>query len=299
MRFFRILGRSIRDAFKSVGRNFSLSLASISCIFITLIIVAISIVVSYNVENFSSELKKDLTIVAFVSNEADEADLAKIKQDIENISNVESISFKSKSEIKEEMMEEDEAFKNAMSEWDDEENPLQHTYLVKVNDIEKIGETATTINNLDYIDIVKYGEGMVEQLVVIFKTVEKIAIVAVIALVLMTMFLIVNTIKLTIFSRKREISIMRLVGASNFAIKVPFVVEGMILGFIGSIIPVFILIYGYYALYDYFGGRIFTDLIKLVSPEPFIYIASIIVIIIGIFVGMLGSGKAVKKYLKV
>lgn len=299
MRFFRILGRSIRDAFKSVGRNFSLSFASISCIFITLIIVAISIVVSYNVENFSSELKKDLTIVAFVSNEADEADLAKIKQDIENISNVESISFKSKSEIKEEMMEEDEAFKNAMSEWDDEENPLQHTYLVKVNDIEKIGETATTINNLDYIDIVKYGEGMVEQLVVIFKTVEKIAIVAVIALVLMTMFLIVNTIKLTIFSRKREISIMRLVGASNFAIKVPFVVEGMILGFIGSIIPVFILIYGYYALYDYFGGRIFTDLIKLVSPEPFIYIASIIVIIIGIFVGMLGSGKAVKKYLKV
>ena len=63
MKFFRILGRSIRDAFKSVGRNFSLSLASISCIIITLIIVAISIVVGYNVDNFSSELKKDLTIV--------------------------------------------------------------------------------------------------------------------------------------------------------------------------------------------------------------------------------------------
>lgn len=196
-------------------------------------------------------------------------------------------------------MAEDEAFENAMSNWDDEENPLQNTYMIKVNDIEKITETATAISNLDSIDVVKYGEGMVDQLVTMFKGAERISIIAVIALVLMTMFLIVNTIKLTIFSRKREISIMRLVGASNFAIKLPFVVEGMILGFIGSIIPVCVMIYGYYALYNYFGGRIFTDLIKLVSPEPFIYIASLIVIGIGILVGMLGSGRAVKKYLKV
>lgn len=299
MRFFRILGRSIRDAFKSVGRNFSLSLASISCIVITLIIVGISLIVSYNVDNFSQELKEDLTIIAFVSNDADEYTLEKLKLDISEISNVETVTFKSKTEIKEEMMAEDEAFENAMSNWDDEENPLQNTYMIKVKDIEKITETATAISNLDGVDIVKYGEGMVDQLVTMFKGAERISIIAVIALVLMTMFLIVNTIKLTIFSRKREISIMRLVGASNFAIKLPFVVEGMILGFIGSIIPVCVMIYGYYALYNYFGGRIFTDLIKLVSPEPFIYIASLIVIGIGILVGMLGSGRAVKKYLKV
>ena len=299
MRFFRIVGRSIRDAFKSVRRNFSLSLASISCIIITLMIIAISVIVSYNVENFSSVLKEDLTVVAFVSNDADELDLSKLKLDIESISNVLSVEFKDKSEIKKEMMAEDEAFENAMSNWDDEENPLQHTYLIKVEDIEKIGETATAIQNLDAIDVVKYGEGMVDQLVTVFKVVERVSMIAVIALVLMTMFLIVNTIKLTIFSRKREISIMRLVGASNFAIKLPFVVEGMILGFIGSIIPVCIMIYGYYALYNYFGGKLFTDLIRLVHPEPFIYIASVVVILIGILVGMLGSGRAVRKYLKV
>ena len=99
MKFFRLLGRSVRDAFKSVGRNFSLSLASISCIIITLTIIAISIVISYNVNNFSEELKKDLTIVAFVANDTLEEDLAKIKEKIENISNVESVTFKSKSEI--------------------------------------------------------------------------------------------------------------------------------------------------------------------------------------------------------
>lgn len=299
MKFFRLLGRSVRDAFKSVGRNFSLSLASISCIIVTLLIIAMSIVISYNVNNFSDELKKDLTIVAFVSNDTDETDLEKLKTNIKSISNVESVTFKDKKEIKSEMMDEDESLKTAMGEWDEESNPLQHTFLIKVDDIEKIGETATAIKNLDYIDVVKYGEGMVEQLVTVFKTVEKVAIVAVIALVLMTMFLIINTIKLTIFSRKREISIMRLVGASNFAIKLPFVVEGMVLGFIGSIIPVFILIYGYYSLYDYFGGKLFTDIIKLVSPEPFVYFAGVIVIAIGILVGMVGSGRAVRKYLKV
>ncbi len=299
MRFFRILGRSIRDAFKSVGRNFSLSLASISCIIVTLIIVAVSIIIGYNVDNFSSELKKDLTIVVFVSNSADDLNMAKLKMDIESISNVESVTFKGKQEIKEEMMAEDEAFENVMSNWDESENPLQNTYLVKVVDIEKIGETATAIKNLDSIDVVKYGEGMVDQLVTVFKVVEKVSIGSVIALILMTMFLIVNTIKLTIFSRKREISIMRLVGASNFAIKIPFVVEGMILGFIGSIIPVCAMIYGYYAIYNYFGGRLFTDLIKLVSPEPFIYVASLIVIFVGIIVGMIGSARAVRKYLKV
>ncbi len=299
MKFFRLLGRSVRDALRSVGRNFSLSFASISCIIVTLLIIAISIVISYNVNSFSNELKKDLTIVAFVSNEADETDLEKLKTSIEGISNVESVNFKDKKTIKLEMMDEDDSLKTAMSEWDEESNPLQNTYLIKVDDIEKIGETATAIKNLDYIDVVKYGEGMVEQLVTVFKAVQKVAIIAVVALVLMTMFLIVNTIKLTIFSRKREISIMRLVGASNFAIKLPFVVEGMILGFIGSIIPVFVLIYGYYSLYNYFGGKLFTDLIKLVRPEPFIYISSLIVIAIGILVGMIGSGRAVRKYLKV
>ena len=114
MRFFRIVGRSIRDAFKSVGRNFSLSLASISCIIVTLVIVALSIVITYNVDNFTSELKKDLTIVAFVSNEADKADVDKLKTDIQEISNVEKVTFKSKSDIKSEMMKEDEAFENVM-----------------------------------------------------------------------------------------------------------------------------------------------------------------------------------------
>ena len=140
---------------------------------------------------------------------------------------------------------------------------------------------------------------MVEKMLGAFDVIEKVTIVIVLALVLVNVFLIVNTIKLTIFSRKREISIMRLVGASNFSIKYPFVVEGMVIGMIGSIIPILIVIYGYTYLYTYFDGVIFSSLIKLIDPQPFVYIVSLIVLGIGIVVGMIGSSRAVRKYLKV
>ena len=92
---------------------------------------------------------------------------------------------------------------------------------------------------------------------------------------------------------------MRLVGASNFSIKMPFVIEGMVLGIIGSIIPILMVIYGYYAIYEHFGGQLYSSLIKLITPEPFIYFVSLIVLAVGILVGMIGSYQAVRKYLKI
>ena len=92
---------------------------------------------------------------------------------------------------------------------------------------------------------------------------------------------------------------MRLVGASNFSIKQPFVIEGFCLGVLGAIIPIIITIYGYSALYKHFNGQLFSPFIKLVAAEPFIYIVSIVLVILGVVVGMFGSYRAVRKYLKI
>ena len=100
MKLFRMIGRSIRDAFKSVIRNFSLSLASISCITITLVIVAIAIIASFNVNNFTSEIEKDLTIVVFLDNDVTEAQIKDVKSDLEDITNIEKIEFQSKTDVK-------------------------------------------------------------------------------------------------------------------------------------------------------------------------------------------------------
>ena len=223
MKALRILGRNIRDSFKSVFRNFSLSLASISCITITLVVVAFSIIMSYNVNYFTDEIESDVTIVTFLDVDIDDAGRSRVSEEIKKLDNIESISFESKKEIANQMMESSEVYKNIMSDWTDEESPLQDTYLVKVKDVEKIGDTAKNIGKIKGVDVVKYGEGMVEQLVSIFEIIKKISWGVVVALIIVTAFLIGNTIKITIFSRKREIEIMRLVGASNLNIKIPFV----------------------------------------------------------------------------
>lgn len=299
MRALRILSRNIRDSFKSVFRNFSLSLASISCITITLIVVAISIVLTYNVNNFATLVERDVTIVAFLDVDIDNEGRSYVSSEINKLSNVESVTFESKVDISKEMMESSPVFENFMQNWDENSNPLQDTYLVKVKDIEDIGSTAEKVENIEGVSLVKYGEGMVEQLVSVFDVVRNISIGVVIALIIVTAFLITNTIKITIFSRRREIDIMRLVGASNLNIKIPFVFEGLILGILGSIIPIVATIYGYVALYNNFNGQLFSPFIKLVEPEPFVYITSIVLLGIGILVGMFGSSRAVKKYLKI
>ncbi len=299
MKLFRMLGISFRDAFKSVFRNFSLSLASISCITITLIIVAVAIIASFNVQNFTKEIEKDLTIVVFMENDATEEEVLNAKNQLEKMKNIAKITFESKEKVKEEMSKESEVFDTVMSSWTDEDTPLKDTFQIKVKNVEKIRNTANNIKRIKKVATVKYGEGMVDQLVSAFSSITKVTYGIVIALILVTVFLIINTIKLTIFSRKREISIMRLVGASNMTIKMPFIIEGMILGAIGSIVPILIATFGYLAFYNHFDGYLFSKLILLIQPEPFIYTTSIAIFIIGIIVGMIGSSTAVRKYLKV
>lgn len=302
MRAFRILNRNIRDSFKNVFRNFSLSLASISCITITLIVVAIAVILSNNVNNFATAIENDVTIVTFLKADItveETHDVEDFLKKLKSEDRVVSYTYQSKLEITEDMISSSAIFENIMSNWTEEENPLQPTFQVKVVNIEDISAIAEEIKGIEHVTSVKYGEGMVEQLVSIFDGVRKISIGIVIALIIVTIFLITNTIKITIFSRKREIEIMRLVGASNLNIKIPFLFEGLFLGILGSIIPIVTTIFGYRALYEKFEGKLFSPLIKLIEPMPFIYTTSIILLTIGVVVGMFGSLGAVKKHLKV
>ncbi len=300
MRGIRTIKRYIRDAAKSVIRNFSLSLASISCIAITLIVVAFSLVISYNVENFTESIRKDVTMVIFLDGKSTKDDASRIENAIKATGNVEKLTFKSKQQQAEETAKENEVFSTIIKDWTEETNPLLDSFELKVKDVDEIKHTAETIKKIDKVNTVSYGEEMVDQLITIFNVVKKVSIAAVLALIIVTAFLITNTIKLAIYARKREIEIMRLVGASNLSIKIPFVIEGLFLGFLGSIVPVIITIYGYTSLYDFFDGKLFSSaLAKLIEPSPFVYLSSLLLTIIGILVGMFGSWQAVRKYLKI
>ena len=301
MKAFRIISRSIRDSLKSVFRNFSLSLASISCITITLLVVAISMILSYNVNNFTNIIEKNVTMVIFLDMDVSEDRIKEIENQIESLENVDkkTVKFIDKMETAEDMMESSEVLRGAMENYTRENSPLQDTFQLKVKDIDTIDKTAKDISKIEGVNLVKYGEEMVKKLVKAFDVVRKGCIYIVIALILVTAFLITNTIKITIFSRKREIEIMRLVGASNINIKIPFILEGLLLGLLGSIVPVVLTIIGYNAIYEHFNGVMFSQFIKLIKPEPFVFYVSLSLIAIGMVVGMIGSAKAVRKYLKI
>lgn len=299
MKYLRILNNNLKDSIKSVFRNFSLSVASISCITITLILVAVAILLSENVNKFTDDIEKDVTIVVYIKKDTTLEDRNALDTKINLLSNIESVTFMSKEEIRKDMSKDSEGLGTILSEYDENTNPLLDEYLVKVKDTEKIGTTAKQIKDLSGVSQVKYGEGMVEELVKIFDTVKKIMVVIVIGLVIVTAFLISNTIKITINNRKRQIEIMRLVGASNSYIKMPFFFEGIILGFIGSIIPVLFSLYGYVYLYDKMNGILFTEVISLINPNQVMTHLIITLILIGVIVGAIGSSRAVRRYLKI
>ena len=298
MKMFRIIWRSIKDAFKSVFRNFSLSMASISCTAVTLILVAIAILVTYNVNSITTDIEEVLTIVTFVDASATQEDIDNLTYQINSMPNVDAkkTEFNSKDRLKEELSK-DEDMKKVLDTL--EENPLQSSFVISVKDVKKITKTAEDIKKLDKITTVRYGETLVNKVINMFDIVRNACVIAVIALIIVTAFLIANTIKITIFSRRQEINIMRLVGTSNLVIKMPFLIEGLVLGIIGSIIPILITIYGYMFLFDYVGGTLFTNLVVLVEPKFIVYQTSIVLLIVGGVVGMFGSLRAVKRYLKI
>lgn len=302
MKIFRIISRSIQNAGKSILRNFSLSMASITCSIITLILVSIGMLLSYNINNVTKNIEDELTIVIFMDKDITSDELNKTKEDLKNIDNIKSVTFKSKEDIKNSMANENDTFNKIISTWEEGENPLQDSFIVDVKNVKDINETATTIKNLEKVSLVKYGETTVNDLIKVFDAVKKVTIGLVIGLILVTAFLINNTIKITIFSRKREIDIMRLVGTSNIVIKLPFFIEGFFIGFIGSIVPVLITIFGYSYAYNALNTVNLSNIMNiltLVSPGEVVYKVSLFLILIGTVIGAFSSVKAVRKYLTI
>lgn len=304
MKAIRIFRRNIANAVKSIFRNISLSIASIICTTITLIIVSLAILATYNINSFTKDIESTLVINTYIDNKATEEDIETIKSRILEIRNIKSdeLVYKDKEQIRKETMEKSDknsAIYSIMNTLTEENNFLRPEFIITVKDASELEETAKSLESIDKIVEVQYSENVVEKMVPTFDVVQKVTIVIIIGLICVTVFLICNTIKLTIFARKSEIEIMRLVGTSNFVIKLPFVIEGLFLGIIGSIIPVVATIWGYIIAYDKLEGHLFTNFIEMVKPLPFTLYVSLILVAIGAIVGMIGSYTTVRRHLKI
>ncbi|WML46042.1 permease-like cell division protein FtsX [Neobacillus sp. PS3-40] len=293
----RTIGRHARESLKSIGRNGWMTFASVSAVTVTLILVGVFFVIMMNLNKVAQTIEQDVEIRVHIDVAANKHDQESLKKQIETLSEVKSVKYSSKqSELKNlitSLGEEGKAFKLF-----EQDNPLNDVFVVKTKNPTDTMKAAKKIEKMNYASKVKYGQGQVEKLFKFIKASRNVGIVLIIGLLFTAIFLISNTIKITIIARRREIQIMRLVGATNSFIRWPFFLEGLWLGIIGSILPIILISIAYSNAYDYIAPRLKGNFIQILPFEPFMYQVSGTLILMGALIGVWGSVMSVRKFLR-
>jgi cell division transport system permease protein len=294
----RTLGRHVREGTKNLGRNGWMTFASISAVAVMLLVVGVFLLLIMNVNNVASTIEDDVEIKVYVELTASEEQQQELLEEMEQLPNIESITFVGKEEglnqLIDSLDESGEVFESIR-----EENPLNDAFVVRAINPQLTEQVANTIEPLAHVERVNYGKDFIERLFAVTDFVRMVGLILVIGMMFTAMFLIANTIKLTIVARKREIQIMKLVGATNGFIRWPFFVEGMLLGVLGSLIPILITVFGYSYLVTNYGARIEILFFSLVPPFPYVWQIAGLLVVIGVFIGVWGSMMSVRKFLKV
>lgn len=294
---FRRFFRHIKEGFIGVRRHFGMAFSSATAVTITLTMIGVFAVLVSNVAFLTQEIEQSISLVALIDYDVtDKTQLNSMQKQIENMDGVLSVTYRTKdqefdyyNEQYPDMVEFSELYR--------EDNPFHDVYIVSLTEGSNMSTIKTNISKINGISSVEDGGTNTYRLISILQETRVAGAIFVLALVLLAIYLIYNTIKVTIATRKDEIIIMRNVGAKNGYIRAPFLVEGIIIGVIGSIVPIGLIIYGYYRLYNLTGG-VLAGVLSLIPVFPYILYLSLALLLIGVVVGFIGSYISVCKYLR-
>ena len=295
-----MISRPLKEGFRGVARHWGMSISASIAVTITLVMISLFMIFSFNLENFTKDIESSLEISVLVDYDYESKEqIDRIDSELNAITGVAEVTFSSKEQEFEYYLNsfEDTSTRSAFEPFRDD-NPMHNAFYIEAKSGDVIESIATEAKQIEGVDTVSYGGQSTIDLVGAMSSVRKIGFVIVIAMTLLAVMLIQNAIKLTISSRKDEISIMRNVGATNRFIRSPFLIEGIITGILGSIIPIALSIGGYTYLYKMTGGHMLSNMFNLLSPDPFIYQLSIGLAAIGSVVGYVGSWISVTRYLR-
>ncbi len=276
--------------------NRSMSFSSISVLTACLLLIGISVVILLNIQNLVKDVEKQNVVVAFVKLDADDETTAKVGTDLLAIPNVEAIEFVSKEQGYEEQLKE---FGVEQDLFDDIiENPLPHSYRISVSNLEEFSVTLEQIKAVENVDAVRESQELVNQISTIQNSVTAICVIMVIVLAFVSMFIISNTIRITMVSRKIDIQVMKSVGATNLFICWPFMIEGVIIGFISGVISLLLTV-----AFQKFEGESLSSLLALFGSESISIIDHLPLLIVtyifaGVIISSMGSVFSIRKYLK-
>lgn len=296
---FRLIKNIIKQGFQGMWRNKGMGLASVTSITAVLIILGLVFIMILSLNNIVMDTKDKFDeIEIFLSDEATDEQIEIITSRIEEQEEVYSVIFQSKDEALEKMKEDwgDEAYLLEGLET----NPLPNSIVVKLKAIEYADKIAEKVKGLEGIEEIQYNQDIIEKLVLVANYVKTGGMLIVSILIFVSIFIISNTIKLTVTARRREISIMKYVGATNGYIKGPFIIEGVLFGLIGAMLSVVIVYYGYEYFFNAVNDRLYVLFtIYLVPPKVLLKDLSTIFVAIGAGIGALGSLVSLKKFLNV
>ena len=287
----------LADAWRYLIRHISLTVSSVIAVTVTLLIVGVLVVIAGNISDFTDNIESDFQIQATISpGFSEDKEIAELQAQIEQLDHVESCTFSSKEdELQELIAENGEMFRYYEGE---DRNPLYDVFRIELDDNRQIDAVSEALNQMDGIVEATYGGDEITVMVSVFEALRSGGAVFVVFLAILALLFIQNTIRMTIQARNTEIAIMRSVGASNWYIRGPFILEGMYIGVLGSIIPIVLISCGYYALYQAFDGVLLSSMFVMKPMWPFIFGVCLILLLGGILVGMAGSFLAVGKYLR-
>jgi len=302
---FKTFLRHVREGFKNVFRNGWMSVASITSIVVSLFVLGVFILLVLNVNAVADKADSQVQINVHLTLDTDQKLRESLQNEIGSMPEVSKIEFVSKEQGLQEFREslgEDAA--ELLDGFDQDNNPLPDTLRIEVvqpTTVPFVAEKILALNQThpeQPIYKVKYGKGSIETLFKITKAVRNIGFIFVAGLALMSMFLISNTIRVTILARRKEIGIMKLVGATNYFIRWPFFIEGALIGLIGSLVTVGALYVGYSSLVASVQGDPMLGIQLVDFSEIWLFLCGLLVGL-GVLIGVWGSTVSIRKFLKV
>lgn len=286
----------IAEAVSSIRHNGLMSFASISTVALSLLILGMFLIMVLNLNNMASSLESQVQVSVYLQDGLSDVQMREVGTKITKLPGVNQVIFVDKEEAMtrfKQRLGEQQSILKAL----DGNNPLPNAFEVKMDSPEKVKPVAQAIAQIKGVENAKYGQEVVEQLFTLTKMIRIFGLVLIAFLALAALFIISNTIRLTVFARRREIGIMKYVGATDWFIRWPFLLEGIILGFGGALVAVFLLNQSYGALIH----QVYESLafLPLIPQYPFINHISIVLLLIGTVIGALGSTISLRKFMQV
>lgn len=300
---YNIISYFISEGFQNVLKNKKSTSASLVIMCLTMFVFGVCIILSENINNIMNQLEVQQPMQVFIEKEATESQIEELGEQIRKINAVSSIDFVSKEEALETNIEtlKGEGSNTKIVEGWRSANPFRASYVVRLTDLKESKNVESQISGLANVSSVQMKSKLIDVLIKISWWLKVITVGVIVIFIAISTFIIVYTIKLTVYARRREISIMKYVGATNSFIRWPFLVEGVIIGVIAGLLSVGIVGLAYTGIANQLSGTEFLETVhwKLLDFKDMFNLILTVYLVLGIGIGVIGSRISMRKYLEV